>query len=401
MWMAVKKKMSRTFTCVLSVILLIILMYKFCYQDVVRVENFKFESQVNNLKLLPLESYSFKMDSVTDGSGIEYVEIYTDVCGEEYLTFLNRNTNSIYYYNLDKTTYSHKVDLETIGFNTEENIQAYRILNEDTIFCYSYSSAKFKIVNPNIGKLLSKTLSSKLDNMQGSVYPYVSTSAPIFFDKKDRKVYLTGFTSQEIGSSEYDGSRKILAVFSLNNAKVSYNLKYPSYYWGVNWGGGGGLRQPYMDMVNGHIYVSFMASHNIEIFDKNFNYLGSKYLGSSRIKETRSMRYSNNIHEFISSGSIYNYYLSTPSYKMIKFDRYRNLWYRIAETEEIVVKNNIRMKKKVLIVADVNWNIIGESEIPIGEYNVDQLMISKKGILLKSESTNGDKFVMTSLGFSQ
>lgn len=333
---------------------------------------------------------SFKMDSLTEPSNIRYLETYSDsLDNREYLTFLNPDINTIYIYDLMTTELKRKINLSIYGFNMASKIQGYHMLNKDSLLVYSYKDAKLSLLSLKSGVVLSKTIGNKFGSNIETVHPFVSTRTPLLF-AENKNVYLSGFSTDEGGAGKEDKNRNTVALFSLSSGDLNYGVHYPKQYWGVNWGGGGGLRQVFTDLMHDKLLVSFMADHNVYLFSKDLTSVDTVYFGSQNIKEIFSMNYSTLYFEFIPFYKVYDYYLTTPNYSIIKYDKYRGLLYRIAEHPELFKVDGILKKKKSVMVMNNNFKLLGEWQLPNLKYDINEMLVTKDALLLRKKGDSDE-----------
>ena len=379
----------------------LVVTYNNVYKNKVVLVNKNYKKHVLGLKINKIEELNFKMDSLTEARSINYMQLYNDSKDDSFLTFINNNTNVLYYYLIKDRQVKKTLDLKLFGFDIDNPVQGYYIINDDSLICYTYSDSKLTLINVNKGRVLTKTINQQTSNSDQNVHPFASTRSPILYSKKQNKLYFTGFTSQEGGPYSTDSKRNVVAIFSLTDGSIKHSVQYPEYYWGINWGGAGGLRQAFYDIQNDRIVMSFMASHDIKIFDNKLGKSENRYMGNSKVKSVESMDYSNNILDFLKSSTIYNYYLHTGNYLGIKFDSYREIWYRVAEYPELYEEKLQVHKKKSITISDKNFNTIGEYDLPVNEYDVNQLLISKEGLIIKSQKTSQNELVMECVTFKK
>lgn len=391
--------MKKVFYVALIVILL-------CSLSLVAYNNFKYAKEVvllnpkagrgiNTIQSKLEEVLTFPVDSLTDPENIDYMEIYKSSRNNvEYLTFLNSDINVIYFYDLTSRSLTNTINLNNYGYDISKLIQGYHIVNDDSLFIYSYKNSNLSLLSLKTGKIVSITVNNRAINADENVHPLITTRTPILYDNYNNKVYMPGFMSYEGGPVKLDKRRNVVAELSLKTGVLRHQINYPNNYWGVNWGGGGGLRPTFIDLLNDTLIVSFMADHNIYVYNKNLDKIGTYYFGSDRIKSIRSMKYSNNYLEILNSNEVYEYYLSTPNYSFIKFDRFRKLFYRVAEFDESIVRDRLPRKRKSIIIMDNNFSILGEWKISDEDVDVNEMVICQNGLLIKSTNKSEDNLVL-------
>lgn len=395
------KKLVKITVISTLVITIGVFIYNNVYAKKLILKNKHLSDNIGILKQSTKEVFRFKMDSLTEARNIEYMQLFNSSEGNEFLTFINTSTNILYYYELKNKQIAKTLDLKTFGFDLDNPIQGYNILNKDSIVFYTYSDSKLTLLDLRKGKLLTKTINQRSTEQIQNVHPFVSTRTPILYSKSEKKLYFTGYFSQEGGPASRDGRRNVVAAFSLLDGTITHAVHYPKYYWGINWGGASGLRQAFYDLQDDEIVMSFMAAHDVILYDTSLVKSKKRYMGNSKIKQIESMSYSNNIHDFLGSYTLYNYYLSTGSYTSIKYDPFRKLWYRIAEYPELFKKGRLMHKKKSITISDKDFNVIGESDISETKFDLSQMIVSKDGLMIKSLETSQNELVMECITFQK
>ncbi|MFO7878831.1 MAG: DUF4221 family protein [Bacteroidales bacterium] len=92
-------------------------------------------------------------------------------------------------------------------------------------------------------------------------------------------------------------------------------------------------------------------------------------------------------------------FISSPMYIGIYYDKYRNVYYRTAklsadykEKDGLLNLNNFSF---TIIVLDEKLNIIGEQVFKNSDYNPNDLIVSKKGILLRKQNKFSESVTFT------
>lgn len=336
-----------------------------------------------------IKTFEFKVDSLTEPDNIKYYQLFDD-SDKSYLTFLNSDIHTIYFYDLANGQLVRTIDLKHYGFELSSKIQGYYILNSDSILLYSYKDSNLSLLSITNGLQYSITMDSRLFDQDKTAHPFLSTRTPILKDEVNNVVYMSGFWSYEGRSKKKDSERNVIAQFSLNSGKLVHDVPYPPIFWGVNWGGAGGFRQAFLDMWADTLIVGFMADHNIHFYNSEMKEIRSEYFGSSMVPEIRSMGYANYFKEFLPTQEIYEYYLSSPSYSLIKFDKYRQKLYRVVESTELFTLKNMQRKRKSLLVMTKDFSIAGVWKIPDEEVDFDHMLIHRDGLLVLNRGSSSD-----------
>ena len=382
-----KFKIKIICTAIIIIIIGISLFHKIKYAPKVINPNVDIKVGSSKFELVETNMIAFLMDSVTSPSDVQYFEFFIDSKKNQYLTLLNSSRLKIYFYNLSTGLQTHSISLENYGFTMNDKVQGFHFINDDSLFVYGYNSYKLSLLNLKTGIIFSKTLVTDDNDNQYNIYPYISTRTPIIFDRKRNELYLTGVSSDEGGTYSNDQLRRILVNFNINGGIVQEYVRYPKFYWGKNWGGAGGFRQTFIEQNNkSEIALSFMADHYIRVFNQITKTVKRMYAGSKYIDTIESLPYSTNYFDFINSYDIYRYYLGTASYSVIKYDKYRNVYYRIAELPNPhpeITSFQGRYKNKSVIILDSAFNKVGETLLPNYILDINNSFISPEGFNIK------------------
>lgn len=408
--MAFSKKENLLFTLV--VIILITISGHFIIKSALKVDRVIVsqpdlaKKSLNRIELSFEKDFNISMDSVTAADNIVYFQYISKYKSKEAIAFLNYDMDAIYFYEFPSCEFIDVLSLQDYGFEHSDKIQGFLYLNPDSIFIYTYKSATVTLISESRGKYLSKALMDVINLKRTGVYPFVSTRSPILFEKGSGRLYTTGFYADEGGPLKIDSARTNIAEFSLKTGIVEYKVKYPKFYWGVNWGGGGGFRQSLADINGRTIVISFMADHWLTTYD---TYSGSErkfYAGSKYFNEIRSMNYPSNFLSFANEYKVYEYYCREGSYCSIKYDPYRKVYYRVAELPLTQINWNqsrTPQKQKSIILLDSAFVKIGEVLFSTEKYDLNHLIVLPDGLYIKkytdqnSSTLTLSKFVLKSI----
>jgi hypothetical protein len=345
------------------------------------------------------DGFTLSLDSLTSSGHIEYFQYLPSVTGHRKLSFLNPDIDAIYIYDLDSFHLEKLIRLTDYNFSHRRKIQGYYFINSDSLLVYSYADSRLTMLSLKKGILLTRTIADPLADPFTLVYPYVSGRTPIIMDSARNTVYFTGFSSDEGGTREEDKHRNVVASCNLSTGAVEYLCPYPEFYWGKNWGGAGGFRQSYMtfDPKRNRLVVSFMADHRLYSSDVVHTRFIPFYGGSRYFTDIHSMKYSPNVFDFLPNPSIYRYYLENPSYTLVKFDPYHDLYFRIAELpftkgdpKGMYDKTGeILRKRKSMILLDTQLRKTGETPLSRG-LDLEALFLTEEGVYIRDRSVKSD-----------
>lgn len=376
----------------LPVVILLALYFAFnaiVYDDRIIVVNPAMPRGVIDAKIV--DSVIFDVDSLTVPFDVNYYQ-FVESDSERALLFLNENLQTIYRYDFGSRRLEQFISLREFGYSKQDRVQAFNLVNEDTLLIYNYNKTEIALVDRNKGKLIRRSLADYSKKRVDRVYPHASTVAPIAFDRSSQQIFMTGFLSDEFGAYTLDKSRKVFTSLSLENGQIHSDVNYPSFYWGSNWGGSSGFRRIFFchNPFERFILLSFMADHYVTAYDLKTKNIKKVLCSSSLIDTIASTGYDQWYFEFMPKGKNFEYYLTTPSYGPIIYDRFRKVYYRIAEQPQDA-KHPTNNKLKSIIVLSNEFDRIGEYRLPSEELDTFNLVITRNGILIRRKESRDDR----------
>jgi hypothetical protein len=230
------------------------------------------------------------------------------------------------------------------------------------------------------------------------IYPasYTQTGTPI--KKLGRKIFLFGFVSGET-TFETPDNRPVCTMIDLDKDSISYLISYPEQYVQFNWGGGLLYRQPYYDIDDTSIIVSFSADHHIVKYalDGNQNKF---YAGSSSVNKIKSFPHDKDMPG--NSDEEWKWYMENPSYQNVIYDKYRKLYYRMVR---LPIKDYVptaigNAKPVVIVVLDSKLNYLGEVTLPAHiTWKPHNCFVSKEGFNIQAVTDDEDKLIFYQYNF--
>lgn len=247
---------------------------------------------------------------------------------------------------------------------------------EDSIlFVQDYDLCRF--YKMNLCECTTDTLKIEGLSFDAGDFPpsYISVYNGVYPINKNA-VFLTTFTAGESDK----GNRCCGMIYDDNSKSHTSVVPYPSLYQRANWGGGMFRSGFTCYNPSEHIILfSFPACHNLYVFNVKDKSIMEYYAGSKIINKISA--FSNVPDQVVSNFESFNYYLKTDNYGPIIYDKYRNLYYRIAEKAGYHKGDTYKYLKQLsVIILDSQLNIIGEKtfEQPYGT----TLLIAPEGIYI-------------------
>lgn len=336
-----------------------------------------------------LDSLSLELDSVTVNI-IHYCQYIPDFRGRSCLSFLNENTNSIYFYDFQTKSLLHKIDLSDLEI--QKSLQGY-LYSDDRVYTYSYSDASLTCIDCNSKQILfSCRLYNNYFDPQKPFFtpkPFPLTCMPI--KSIGNTIVLSGMVAGE-SMLENSKNRPVITLFDLYTKEISHVINYPSIYQEANWGGGLSFRSAYYDInKKEEIVVSFPAYDEIVSYSMRKGIEQHHHAGSSKVKKIRPFTNKRNV--FGDSEKLWEWYLKTSSYENILYDEYRHLYYRFVKLPQNSAYNPKvgTQKPTIIIVLDESYSYVGELLLPNNMIFVtSNSFVSRMGICIQKREKNED-----------
>ncbi|WP_294627016.1 DUF4221 family protein [uncultured Bacteroides sp.] len=328
---------------------------------------------------------------------VEYLQYIND-SANNILSFINYPTNTVYMYDYDNGLLLDTIRYDKEGNNGVGEVQGYCFLNRDSIFVYQYGNPVVHLTNGQGEILWSKALFENFERKERVMYPepYLMTNNPMKY--ADGKLILNGFISGET-SHETKENRPVTMLYKIDDASLKFLNPYPMQYVEYNWGGGFTHRLPYTDLDNkGNLLISFPADHNLWRCNVINHQTDSLYAGSEMIEYTEPYAASKEEVAIIDEYRVFEWYMTTPSYEGIFYDKYRDLYYRIARLPDTNYKlgNRGNNKPVIIIVLDSRLHYLGEEILPPakeGNYRINNCFVSKDGLNIQVLTDDEDKLI--------
>lgn len=339
------------------------------------------------------EKLSFPLDSDTKTS-IYALFPYTDKTGKEYLTFQNERKNEILVYDMDSKTLLHKIKPEEEGSNGVGRFFGYYIFNFDSIYLTARRRANITCIDLacNVKERIKyETTSNNLplggsNSISSSYRPLIMIDNEMYIISKcNRQANANPVTAtinmktKEIKSLPFE--YPIFEVSKNKSKPFSIEMNFSRIYDGVNF--------IYSFHYDEYIYITPPDHKSIKKIKAN-----SKYI--SKIKFTENMH----------SGNPMKNECENPKYSNLFYDKYRNVYYRIAYPEnEISPNENFKdiyaygRKTFSIIILDKDFNSIGETLFPDYIYNPTLTFINKDGLYISCSHYKNPNYNEDSLDF--
>ena len=343
--------------------------------------------QLNNTNLLKLTDTIKISHPIKEKKIKKYIRYYeSSKIGNCCLVKYSSKSDSLSFYNLKGQELSVGINLSNVA---KRNLQHFVVHSKDSIFILNYNNKLFKLNSD--GEINNKWNfnGNVLDNgnknytIMGAVSSPISYKNNYFYAIQARNV--KGLGKNIESNQKYYYSNSGIKIRLKKDSFKLYNKigKYPWIYKKS--------KKFYYEFHpsktlghNNHVVFSFALSDTIYAYKRNK--LRRKVSVSSPFFKTPNAFNKDSMHNY----KYISKYISTqPRYKMISYDKYNNLYYRIiAHTQpyknEDGTINKVFDRPWSIMVLDTNFKKLHEIIMPAGKFEYNTIFVTEKGILLKA-----------------
>ncbi|SEW37187.1 DUF4221 family protein [Chitinophaga arvensicola] len=348
----------------------------------VEIRNEKKGTLKGTQTLQMVEEKKFPLDSLS-APRPQFVQLYMDSIGNERLAVLNTYDKSIHLYD-----YGASASVGNINIGKTHIPLAFHIKNQDSVFVYddqmlelvlmsrqSDSLTKFSLIGNSNIKELTWTYQYP-QYVPHSVNEIMELSGNIFFPGQ----YIWSIPDSLVSKF------KFASLVDFKNKDVRFMHQYPAELYGKGYMWDEPVfNSPYYDLTPAadKLVYSFPVSHNLYIYDLKTDSITTVYGGSNVAGDITSMDKAKFSKSAIPREYIYNKACTVDLYSGIKYDKYRNVYYRFLRKALPESGARLRMenKKLIVIIMDKDFHYLGESEL--GDMNAffpDNSFVTKEGL---------------------
>lgn len=333
--------------------------------------------KVNSLKIISIG------DRITTNPLVS--QIYDENNSIKYI-LLDDNNLHIFDYNSGNLEKSISINssLER-GCGILNNYSGFYYHSLDSIFIYNYKVKMVFLIDSesNIKKKWNVV------NNQLAKYPVdpeALTSSPIVF--YNGYILLSGSGNGQPNDAT-ESNKPVSCLININNDSLKYVVGYPEQYRRGNFGGVY-FNTIYHTNVDGSaVMYSFPADHNVYLFNCKLLKMDTLYAGSRNIKYIESSPL-NFLDLYIDKNKRIEYYVKQPSYGNIIYDKYRELYYRIARVSLLDWKStDVGFRKPFSIITiSKKGKILSETPI-FKDYkilNLNNIHVVPDGIIIQTDN---------------
>lgn len=314
-----------------------------------------------------LERESFLIDLRTN-DGAQYVES----CNS--FIFWNGFKSEIIFFDADNKIHNRKI---SIDIPNSMDIRSVYYISQDSMLLYSHKTFDLYLVNGD-GRIRNKYNLRPLSKTMPIVCS-LTQSGKILLHKD--KLYVPGFS---VGEKKDIKNKPSGICLDMNTKEYNYFMDIPEKYFKYYWGGLYSWLVYATSNNKSQVVYSYPACHEVYVYDVNTQKSKSFPGGSSLIEEIEplSEKRMTLVPEIKDEAT--KYFFNNNSYELIKYDKYRDCYYRMAffPNEE---SENYAMNRSIIILSNT-FEFLGEKKLRTDVTYTSALMVTPKGIFVPFHS---------------
>jgi hypothetical protein len=342
----------------------------------------------------------FELDSLTSPGVISLQEYHLGK--DSYLVYLNDETGAIYLNDISSKKNVKKIEVGGDHAGFKKMFRGVYFHNKDSIFLFLHRP-KIMLINDR-GKILREYNLFNKNDRKNNIYfrgMNVATNAPAFLFRN----HLI-FNSFVLGNISPNEERPIQITLNLETGIDSLGkISFPNEYQGKNYGGL--FSELYSVCYN---YDKKLAIYSFPICKKVYIYQFEKNSMYRLSAESNYIDdfvlYDESVYKEAKSDPEGEYFMTTPTYGSVYYDKYRDVYYRMALLP--VDKKNVNYEEKKpplkqisIMVFDQNFNYLGEKLLERNKYWPQEAFVSKEGFNIMNRTDSDLTLDFTTFKFSK
>ncbi len=318
------------------------------------------ESTDKVVTLLPSIKKIFILDDSSKALSIQNQVFENDADDKSYFTFLNVNLNSIDFFELETSRFSHRIKFEKEGPNGIGTLGGYLVHTVDSIFVVRENTYLIYLMKAN--KVINKYDLLNEERSANTSLPWVQSGRLI--TKIGDLLVLAGVPDDTRTIAARKKAKNMITL-NIQTKKVNRYLDFPSLFLhdGKPWSNYYSNFYYCINFSKNSILYSFAAYENI--IESNLSFVPTKeHLAQSQFID--KIRVDNNPYsDDTPFPKAFFFYGQQPSYGAIIYDQYREVYYRFATyPQKKTIKNKeVFIGKNTIIILDKNLKKIGKIEM--------------------------------------
>jgi len=313
---------------------------------------------------------------IDDSTSFEsnYFQVIEDR-GIELLAVESKHKNSIQFYSLESKKLVKELKFSRQGLSPIKQIHGFSWINSDSIMVFDKWRSNGILVDSNglvLDQIVLKAEEKSFNHASMTRLPDLAING---------KLYFFEFPNIDLEEERlFSGEVKFEYVYDIKTKKGEYlNFSWPVIYKGKFWG----FYHTFPSRVRGQnnsLVYSFGIDHNLQVLKPN---------GTIEQHEARS-NYFNSIPPVDKHESESESFLKRGVYAMMIYDKYREVYYRIAglQTDPIFPDGKPKAdiyKPYSIIILDSKFNRIGETVLePVEQFLIKDWFVCNAGLCISS-----------------
>jgi Domain of unknown function (DUF4221) len=295
--------------------------------------------------------------------------------GVELLLIQSKHKNSIQFYSLESRQRIKELKFPREGSAPIRQIHGFSWINRDSIMVFDKWRSNGILVDSNgllINNIVWKSDEKSFNHASMNRLPNVTLNG---------KIYIFEFPNISLDSEQlFSNDVKFEYVYDIKTKKGEYlDFSWPEIYKGKSWG----FYHTVPSNVKGKndfLVYSFGIDHNLQVLKPD---------GTIETHEARS-DYFDSIDPIRRNEDETVAFLKRGIYAMVMYDKYRNVYYRVAGLETKHVLPNGKPKADIhkpysIIILDENFNKIGETVLePLEQFLIKDWFVCREGLCISS-----------------
>lgn len=358
----------------------------------------KQKAYLQKIKFVKSGIKKFELDSLT-APLLAGIQLY-DANNNYFLAYLNEETGSMYFNDMQTFKIVKTISMKGSSQEFKKKFQGFYVHTPDSIFMVHFSP-HVSLVNDSgivLKKYNVKSLGNKRERLLTGGLSSTTKNHPYLFQNK---LYISSYV---VGNLEDKEQRQVQIILNLNNGQTYLGSPViPKEYNNKDFGGiHYFLYSTTFNPSTKSMIYSFPASSNLYINPLGSTIMTSKIATSTyfdTIDEYEESKYSE-----AKSMKVGEYFMQNPSYGTVLYDKYRDVYYRMALLP-VDVKNanyeakNPPLKKISLIVFDKNFNYLGETQLERDKYWSASAFVSRDGLNIQNRTDSDATLDFTTFKF--
>lgn len=334
---------------------------------------------INANKTVYTNTYTFTetVYSINIKRRIPYRFSFNYVCNKEILSVCCLKNSVFHFYQLNN---ERTKEIEKSFSKKPITFKDFYSINLDTIIVMANKHHLFYMINSK-GEIYDTIDFSAIQEINKfAPAPLSGSCNPVVLYKHN--LIFTGYLGGE-NKEDKVITKPVLVYYNLTEGKTTFKLDYPKIYKDYNWAG-----LSYRKVYNTYnpktksIIISYPASHKVYVYNITNGIYTSYYSGSKNIHNISPFSINKDWYGALAKQDYITFFYKNPSYSEIYYDKYKDLYYRLAEFPNnnfSYTKIETYKKQKSIIILDNEFKYIGEYQLPYDLFP-QSIFINKNGI---------------------